>query len=108
LDRSRLGAGDASSLHPLVRGEVDALRDRLLMVGPHDRAIRTSAWHLRQPLTGAAELYAKPSDRWEVNEVANLLPAVAEGLQAALDEIAARTPGDEVVPLAELLTSELD
>ncbi len=108
IDRGRLAGTNASSLIPLVRGEVDSLRDRLLMVGPHDRAMRTSAWHLRQPLTGAAELYSKPSDRWEVSEVANLLPDIVLGMQAALEEIVVTGPVTGVPPLDEALTSELD
>jgi arylsulfatase A-like enzyme len=98
----------ASSLLPLVRGEIDALRDRLILVGPHDRAVRTPAWHLRQPITGAAELYAKPSDRWEVNEVAKLLPEVAAGLAAVLSDSSNSKADDAAVSLPEILTSEFD
>jgi hypothetical protein len=98
----------ASSLLTLVRGESDALRDRLILVGPHDRAVRTSAWHLRQPITGAAELYAKPSDRWEVNEVAKLLPEVTAGLAAVLAESSKSEAVGDAVSLPEILTSELD
>lgn len=108
LDQGALGtpiASSSSSLLGLVRGEGDALRDRLLLVGPHDRAVRTPAWHLRQPLTGAAELYAKPSDRWEVNEVANLLPEITSGLQAALDEMSL---AGTLASLPESLTTEFD
>jgi hypothetical protein len=108
LDRGAFAANTASSLLGLVRGEADALRERLLLVGPHDRAVRTPAWHLRQPLTGAAELYAKPSDRWEVNEVANLLPDITSGLHAALDEMSQAGPSSPLAPLPESLTTELD
>ena len=31
-------------------------------------------------------LYAKPDDRWEVNDVANRCPGVVEELQAAADD----------------------
>jgi hypothetical protein len=107
LNRVGLGDGTASSLLPIIQGEKLAWRDHLRMTSRHDRALRTRAWHLRQPLTGAAEMYAKPSDRWEVNEVANLLPEVAEGMQAVL-AAEVELPGAEVLPLAELLTTELD
>jgi hypothetical protein len=108
VDRGRFAGANASSLMPLVRGEVESLRDRLLMVGRHDRALRTQAWHQRQPLTGAPELYSKPSDRWEVSEVANLLPDIVLGMQAALDEIAPTGPIRGLPPLDEALTSEMD
>jgi arylsulfatase A-like enzyme len=107
MDRAGLGDGTASSLLPIVRGEKPAWRDHLRMTSKHDRALRTRAWHLRQPLTGAAELYAKPGDRWEVNEVAKLLPEVAEGMQAVL-AAEVLSPVGAVAPLAELLTTELD
>jgi arylsulfatase A-like enzyme len=98
----------ASSLLRLLRGEVDSMRDRLISVGPHDRAVRTAAWHLRQPITGAQELYAKPSDRWEVNEVANLLPEIAAGLAAILNDSSQSETANPPAPLPDVLTTELD
>ncbi len=108
LDRGTLDQGRASSLLPVIRGDVEALRDRALLVSHHDRAIRTPAWHLRQPLAGAAELYAKPSDRWEVIEVANLLPDIVIGLQTALAEMERAGPDDPLTPLSEPLVTEAD
>jgi arylsulfatase A-like enzyme len=105
LDRARLGDGRAGSLLPLIGSSADSSPDRALMVSLHDRAIRTPAWHLRQPINAAAELYAKPGDRWEVNEVARLLPEIVLGLEAALTD--SRRPG-VAAPMAEVLTSEVD
>ena len=70
------------------------------------RAIRTPAWHLRQAEDGPAELYAKPDDRWEVNDVATRCHREAESLAAALDEtIAAARAGelDRIPPLDDSL-----
>ncbi|MBN2578996.1 MAG: sulfatase-like hydrolase/transferase [Pirellulales bacterium] len=73
----------AADLLPVVRGEVDPLRDRLALRGLNqDRAIRTPAWFLRN--VGEGELYAKPDDRWEVNNVASRCQEVVECLQDAL------------------------
>jgi arylsulfatase A-like enzyme len=108
LDRGRLGSGHATSLLRLIDGEVDALGDRAAMVSLHDRAIRTPGWHLREPVAGAAELYAKPGDRWEVNEVANLAGEIVAGLQAALAEIVASGCVDQLPPLAEPLATAVD
>ncbi len=106
VDRQPLAAGSASSLLGVVSGTRRALRDHLRLTSQHDRALRTAAWHLRQPLNGAVELYAKPSDRWEVNEVARLLPEVAEGMQAVLaSEVQSGVP---IAALPELLTIEVD
>ena len=70
------------------------------------RAIRTPAWYLRQVDGGTAELYAKPDDRWEVNDVATRCGAEAESLAQALDEtLAAARSGtlDRLPPLDDSL-----
>jgi arylsulfatase A-like enzyme len=105
LDRNVLGQGSASSLLDIIRGKSDFTGDRIRFFSLHDRAIRTPAWYLRQPETGPAELYAKPGDRWEVNEVAKLLPEIVSGLQAAL---AQSDPASDANPLPEALTTEVD
>ena len=46
-----------------------------------EQAIRTPAWMLRQPST---ELFTKPDDRWESNDVADLCPEVVEQLREEL------------------------
>jgi arylsulfatase A-like enzyme len=107
IDRGRLGAGRATSLLEIVRGQRELLRDRAMLVSRHDRAIRTPGWYLRRPVSGPAELYAKPGDRWEVNEVAKLLPEVTAGLQAALAEL--EQAGEATLPpLPDLLVSVID
>lgn len=108
LDRGKLGRGNATSLLGIVDGRFESLRDRVFMMSRHDRAIRTPAWYLRQPAAGASELYAKPGDRWEVNEVARLLGDIVTGLEAALAEIEQTGCADPLAPLAEPLVSEID
>jgi arylsulfatase A-like enzyme len=108
LDRRELAGGHASSLLNIIDGRLESLRDRVFMLSRHDRAIRTPAWHLRVPDAGAAELYAKPSDRWEVNEVSKLLHDIVVGLKAALAEIEKTGRADPLAPLAEPLVSEVD
>jgi arylsulfatase A-like enzyme len=108
LNRGKLAGGHASSLLEIIDRRLESLRDRVFMVSSHDSAIRTPAWHLRQPDAGEAELYAKPSDRWEVNEVANLLHDIVVGLTAALSEIENSGGVEPQAPLAEPLVSEVD
>jgi arylsulfatase A-like enzyme len=108
LDRGQLGGGHASSLLPIVRGDVEALRDRIFLASRRERAIRTPAWLLRQAGAGRPELYAKPGDRWEVNEVAQLCPEVVSGLQAALADWEQSGASGPLSPLAEALVTELD
>ena len=67
----------------MVRQDIAALRDRLCIAGLGDqRAIRTPAWYFRA--AGEGELYVKPDDRWEVNNVSNRCLEVVECLQQAL------------------------
>jgi arylsulfatase A-like enzyme len=108
LDRGKLAAPRAASLLPIIRGEADSVRDRAFLVSSHDRAIRTAAWMLRQPTDGPPELYAKPSDRWEVNEVGRLCADVVAGLQAALAEFEHSGAEGEMRPLADALVTEVD
>ena len=108
LDRAQLGSGRANSLLPIVRGAVEAIRDRAHMISDAEQALRTRAWLLRQPVGGPAELYAKPGDRWEVNEVANLCGEVVAGLQAALAQIEQLDEEGESPPLDDLLVTEVD
>jgi arylsulfatase A-like enzyme len=104
------------SLLPIVRQQSDALRDRLCIAGNgHERAIRTPAWHLRaggeetRP-DAEPELFAKPDDRWEVNNVATRCREVVEGLQEALGQYELALPdcqASDLPPLGEVLRDGL-
>lgn len=80
------------NLLPVVRDEVEAVRDRVLIVADdQQQAIRTPAWLLRKLPTGSAprelELFVKPDDRWEANEIGDRCPAVAAELEERLQEL---------------------
>ncbi|MEX2093847.1 MAG: sulfatase-like hydrolase/transferase [Pirellulales bacterium] len=88
------------SLLARVRGEFRIPeRDALFAAGPTgERSIRNADWSLRCEPTGAGELpgddsccqlFVRPDDRWEANDVASLCPEVVEGLLARLSEIPA-------------------
>lgn len=81
-------------------------------LGDDDLALRTPAWMLRQSGHGDSgdmadvELYAKPDDRWEANEIANRCPDVVDAAVALLAELkatAARGESFDQVSLADLL-----
>lgn len=79
----------AGSLLPVIRGEVQSLRDRALTLGGDQLALRTPAWCLVTPPVGAAQggpaaLYARPDDFWEVNDVADRCPQILDRMLAAL------------------------
>ena len=100
----------SQSLLPLVTAEAESLREVLVSVSPTEDALRTSAWLLKMPLadqSGAAELYVKPSDRYEVSEVANRCPDVASTLQKMLAEVL-QTGQIPAATLAEALTVPVD
>jgi arylsulfatase A-like enzyme len=104
------------SLLPLVRGERETLRDRACITGARgQRAIRTPAWYLS--LTPVAndeehhpqvELYAKPDDRWEVNDVEDRCSETADLLQAALADFAAAAEQGAIERLSPLDESLVD
>jgi hypothetical protein len=111
------GAERGASLLREVRGEVGASRTSAVTIASGQRAIRTPAWFLRESrepeelhshTNGGLrhELFAKPDDRWEANEVASRCPEEAALLASELDrfEEAARSGRlAELAPPAELL-----
>jgi arylsulfatase A-like enzyme len=78
----------AQSLLPASRGEPLARRQLAYSAGATQRLVRTPAWLLREAVVdGEArrQLYAKPDDRWEANEVSARCGPLAEQLAAAGD-----------------------
>lgn len=88
--------------HSLVSALEDgpiALRDRATSLNARGmRAIRTPAWMLL--LGDSVELYSKPDDYWEANNVANLCPEIVELLSQCL-----QTSNDDEQPLPPQLYS---
>lgn len=80
-----LESPSGESVLRLLRRDEGLFRDRLCIAGRDSaRAIRTPAWYLR---TGEPpELFAKPDDYWEVNEVSSLCREVTECLVDALEQ----------------------
>ena len=76
-------------------------RDRLVIAGAgQERAIRTPAWYLRK--TESPELYVKPDDFWEVNDVAVRCQEVVECLLDAADRFEQTIYGGSVADLPAL------
>ena len=77
----------------LVRGQSTKIRDYACMgMDVEEMAIRTHLWHLIVPIDAdpdedpprLAELFRKPEDRWEQNNVIAEYPEVAEHLELTL------------------------
>jgi len=102
-------APTARSVMPIVRQECDALRDRLCVVAGAQRAIHTPAWYLRSG--DVPELFAKPDDRWEVNNVTSRCQEAVEGLQEALrqyEQALVAGTAIELPPLGDVLRNGLE
>ena len=70
----------AGSLMTLLGGDAVPRRDRVCAAGHgSERAIRTPAWYLRR--SGVTELFSKPDDYWEVNNVAPRCQEIVECLE---------------------------
>lgn len=91
----RLAETDAAPglLSQLIREETNTGHEAILLRGDENRrALVTPQWLLRERAAeaeNAAELYVKPDDRWDVNDVADRCPDVVRELYAGLRE----TPG---------------
>jgi hypothetical protein len=87
-EKGPLATLDGMSVATLVRNANPAWRESLISVSAAGhRAIRTNDWCLRRDASAnaPAELYVRPDDRWEMNDVAKLCPEVTERLARDLD-----------------------
>ena len=100
-------------LLPLIRGEQTKVRDyACLGMDVEEFAIRTHLWHLIVPGRGrprrpprSPELYRKPEDRWDQNNVIEQHPEVADHLELALRrfvEALGRDALEDLLPLRDV------
>jgi len=85
-------------------------RGRAGVVGPGGQwGLRTPAWYLR--LTDRPQLYAKPEDRWEMNDVADRCREVVEEMLAELGQYSEAIQAHQnphASPLSPLLRDGLE
>jgi arylsulfatase A-like enzyme len=78
------------SLMPLMRGQAESVRGYMWSTsaetGDSERAIRTLDWALYRNAAGVRRLYAKPGDRWEVNDVLQHHLDLADQLEEQLGQ----------------------
>jgi arylsulfatase A-like enzyme len=97
-------------LLPLIRGEQTKVRDYACMgMDVEEFAIRTHNWHLIVPIDQEPddpprrpELYRKPEDRWDQNDVAEQFPEVADQLELALRRFVEAVDRDAIEALPPL------
>lgn len=66
-------------VHPDKSAELIALRSEEFEM------VHTHAWKLIRNQNGSVQLYAKPDDRWEINDVSDRCPLIVEKLVDLLD-----------------------
>jgi len=100
--------GDGRSLLTAYR---ECPSDWRQMVVAHDaggqRVVRTPAWMFRHKAgesgcAGTPQLFAKPDDRWEVNDVASRCPDIVEAMLALLAEHERRLTASSALDLLDL------
>lgn len=109
------GSCGGMSLLPIASGQQVSGRDYVTMRGPgSQRAVRTPAWYLRCGDLDSAgkgatagedstvELFAKPDDRWDQNEVASRCPTVVSALTALLLQVEQAWQNGELAKLPPL------
>ncbi len=92
-----LNSNDGANIRSLATSARAHWRDALVATSQlGHRAIRTCEWCLRQDSSTApsSELFVRPDDRWEANDVAKLCPDVVEALSKTMDEMLSTTPGN--------------
>lgn len=97
-------------LLPLIRGEQTKVRDyACLGMDVEEFAIRTHHWHLVVPIEPdpddpprGVQLYRKPEDRWDMNDVAGQYPEIAEHLELTLRRFAEAVGRDALADLPPL------
>jgi len=93
--------GDGISCLPGLLGEECRLRQLAVAAGNEgERVVRTPAWMLRQLGVKEAELYTKPDDRWENNDVAGLCVEVVEQLGEELASFERCCAEEKPLPIA--------
>ena len=92
-------SSDGISYSPALAGGAWEQRQLAIATGDTgERAIRTPAWMLRQ--SDSTELFTKPDDRWESNDVTGLCAEVVEGLQRELVRFEQCCREGEPLPMA--------
>ncbi len=99
---------DVCQLNPLARTVEWPLRHSIAWLQDNGTTIRTTAWMMHTSEEGLSQLYAKPDDRWEVNDVASRRDDVVQKLSALvplLQEASASSKRESLGQLDRVLTS---
>ncbi|MCL2118024.1 MAG: sulfatase-like hydrolase/transferase [Planctomycetaceae bacterium] len=112
-------ASDSSAMLDLIREEPQNLRDRILVVAPHDEptashapsCLVTPSWFLTEldpaknperPADAPLALYVKPDDRWDINNVADRCDEIVEQLLEVRTDLTRRLVANDTTPTEPL------
>jgi len=103
---------DGATALPVLLGQPVGGRQFAYSCGKDtEQLLRTPAWLLRScPTATQVELFAKPDDRWEFNEVADRCPQIVEQMQALFAQLRQQSLAGEPLslgPLGPELTSAM-
>ncbi len=98
------------SLLPIIRGEADTTRECVVLAGANaEHGLRTPAWYFRR--TESPELFVKPDDRWEANNVASRCAEVVEQFDVVLAQFSQATSNgytSHTIHLPDILTRRIE
>ena len=109
--------GDGINVAQLARSARAEWRDALISASATSRSFRTAGWCLRQDVPFAeietassaerpsGELYVRPDDRWEANDVAKLCGDTVDALAEAIDDACQHLLRNERVPRSVMANS---
>ncbi len=90
------------SLLPQDLDVVPAVPDVACCIHAQQRAVRVPGWFMRQSGDACHELYVKPDDRWEFNEISNRCGSILEELSAVIAQFELAARADDRRQLATL------
>jgi arylsulfatase A-like enzyme len=104
---------DGASIVPLVAKADSAWRDALLSASASRKSLRTATWCLQHDDAATQteqsdndqavdELFVRPDDRWEANDVAKLCPDVIDTLVQVAAEVSAQFKQNHPQPMRVL------
>ena len=90
----------ASDLNDLAAVFPDRSREWVLVSSPEQESLQTHAWKVVRSKMGGTQLFSKPDDRWEVNDVSDRCPDIVAKMLHFLDQLLAdnRDPNELRLP----------
>ena len=76
--------------------------DRLVIQSSKERALRTDHWFLRLPSRGLPQLFVKPDDRHEINELSSRLPEITQELKKVAEQVYDATNTEPLLKIPEV------